>query len=114
MPAPSSCRKVAFWVLVPGPVGSSSEIGALLYREVERATEIHRVAKEDLETTAHSLYRERRIADENDPQVRDKERTLRNARMVLLLALQRYNSFVSLGIVPEKLEDKAVLAQAGQ
>jgi hypothetical protein len=82
---------------------AKSEIERFLSREVESATQRHLAAEQDLELLTTGACRERRVIDENDPEMRAKERMLRNARLALLLALQRYNSFVSRGIVPEKL-----------
>ena len=83
---------------------SRGEIENILYAEVERATERHQIAKDDLAAFSKSHYRE--AGEEDDPRIRSGESTLRNARLALLLALQRYNAFVSGGIVPEKLKAK--------
>lgn len=83
---------------------SRREIENILYAEVERATERHQTAKEDLIAISKNLHREPGGPEEDDPQIRNAESFLRNARLALLAALQRYNAFVSRGTVPEKLK----------
>jgi hypothetical protein len=73
------------------------DIEGTLYAEVEKAAERHQSAKDELTAIARSEH-------EDDPRTRYAERILRNTRMALLAALQRYNGFVSGGIAPEKLK----------
>jgi hypothetical protein len=85
---------------------SRREIENILFADVEGATKRHQDAKDDLIAISKAFHREPVGSDEDDPQVRGAESTLRNARLALLLALQKYNSFVSRGVIPEKLRGK--------
>jgi hypothetical protein len=87
---------------------SRREIENILYAEVERATKRHQKAKDDLIAISKAFQNEPASSEANDPQVRGAENTLRNARLALLLALQKYNGFVSRGVIPEKLRAKIV------
>lgn len=85
---------------------SRREIENILYTKVEDATRRHQSAREELGALSKALHRELGDAWEEDPQIRNAENTLRNARLALLAALQKYNDFVSGGVVPHILKSK--------
>jgi hypothetical protein len=90
---------------------SRREIENMLYSEVERATERHEKAKSELITISRRFHLDPGFSgDDDDPLTWNAESSLRNAGLALLAAIQRYNAFVSRGVVPDKLTDRNVSA----